>query len=109
VRPVKDPGGFLRDAIREGEDRTDPDWGVDRVEDPLIAAIENANAGEFDGNEIALDGTEVVLYAHGPDTDALWRVMEPIVRAVPPGPTSYVIKRYGRAGDPGVREVRVDL
>jgi hypothetical protein len=60
-------------------------WGVDLVEDPLIEAIEERGVGEFDGHDIALDGSgEVILYAYGPDADALYQVMEPILREVPP-------------------------
>lgn len=86
--------------------RVDEDWGVDLVEDPLIDAIDDARVGEFDGNDVALDGTEVILYAYGPDADALYEVMEPILKAIPPGPKSYAIKRYG---EPGAREVRIEL
>jgi hypothetical protein len=86
------------------------DWGVDLVEDPLIEAIAEHGVGEFDGHDIALDGSgEVILYAYGPDADALWEVMEPILRAVPRKERSHAIKRYGQAGDPAARVVRVEL
>jgi hypothetical protein len=86
------------------------EWGVDLVEDPLIEAIEEAGVGEFDGHDIALDGSgEVILYAYGPDADALYEVMEPILRAVPLKDGSYAVKRYGEAGDADAREVRAEL
>jgi hypothetical protein len=88
-------------------DVDDDDWGVDLVEDPLIEAIEEAGVGEFDGN--LLGPGEVELYAYGPDADALFEVMEPILRAVPLKAGSYAVKRYGAAGDPEAREVRVAL
>jgi hypothetical protein len=66
------------------------DWGVDLVEDQLIEAIDNAGVGEFDGN--LMGPGEVELYAYGPDADALFDVMEPILRAVPLKPGSYALK-----------------
>jgi hypothetical protein len=79
------------------------------LEDKLIAAIENADAGEFDGNEIAVDGSEVVLYAYGPNADRLYAAMEPVIKGIPPARGSYVIKRYGDADDANAKEVRIDL
>ena len=86
------------------------DWDVDLVEEPLIEAIDAHGVGEFDGHDIALDGSgEVILYAYGPDADALWGVMEPIVRAVPRKDGSYAMKRYGEAGDQSAGVERVEL
>ena len=82
---------------------------VFELEDRLIEAIEQAHAGEFDGNEIALDGSEVVLYAYGPDADALFEAMRPSLAEVEPRPGSHAIKRYGPAADPQAREARVEL
>ncbi len=80
------------------------DAGLDEVEDSLIEAIERAGVGEFNGNEIGPE--ESVLYLYGPDGDALWEVIEPVVTAAPLGEGSYVIVRYG---EPGVRERRVEI
>jgi hypothetical protein len=82
---------------------------VEEIEPLLESAIAAARVGEYDGNAVAVDGSEAMLYAYGPDADALWRVMEPIVAATSPRPGSYVVKRYGEAGDPSAREVRVEL
>lgn len=80
------------------------DAGLDSIEDPLIEAIENAGVGEFDGNEIGPE--EAVLYMYGPDGDALWAIIEPILRAAPLGEGSYATVRYG---EPGAEERRVEL
>jgi hypothetical protein len=88
----------------------DDSWGVDLVEDALTEAIDARGVGEFDGHDIALDGSgEVMLYAYGEDADALYEVMEPVLLGVPPREGSYAIKWYGEAGDPEVREERVEL
>lgn len=82
------------------------EWDVYDVEDQLVEAIGKAAVGEFDGNLIGPG--EIVLYAYGPDADALFEVMEPILRAVPAQET-YAIKRYGAADDPTAAQIRVDL
>ena len=83
---------------------TDPDAGLDLVEDPIIDAIERAGVGEFDGNEIGPDGA--TLYMYGPDADALWVAIESAVRQSPLGPGSHAVRRYG---GPGAPENRIDL
>lgn len=85
---------------------SDEEWDVNAIEDQLIEAIEKAAVGEFDGNLIGPG--EVVLYAYGPDADALFAVMEPILRSVP-AREAHAVKRYGEAGDPDTRELRVEL
>jgi hypothetical protein len=79
------------------------------LEDQLRRVIDRAGVGEYDGNEVAVDGSEAILYAYGPDADALWDVMQPHIERIHPLAGSYVIKRYGGAGDPAAREVRLDL
>jgi hypothetical protein len=73
------------------------------LEDQLIAAIERNAAGEFDGNEVG-DG-EAVLYMYGPDADALYAAVAPILRNSLLARTGIVVRRYGPPED-GTREVR---
>jgi hypothetical protein len=80
-----------------------------RIEDRLDPAITRAGVGIYDGNEIAVDGSEAVLYAYGPDADALWDVMEPIIADASPPSGSYAVKYYGDVGDPTTHHVRVLL
>jgi hypothetical protein len=81
--------------------------GVFELEDALIAAVENARVGEYDGNEFGAG--EAVLYAYGPDADSLFEVMEPVIAEFGPGTGSYAIKRYGGADDASAQEYRVSL
>ena len=85
---------------------SDDEWDVYEVEDQLIEAIGKAGVGEFDGN--LMGPGEVVLYAYGPDADALFEVMEPILRAVA-AREAYAVKQYGPPDDPNTRELRVEL
>lgn len=82
----------------------DEDMALDEIEDPLIEAIEQAEVGEFDGNGIGPDGAE--LYMYGPDGEALWEIVEPVLRTAVLGPGSYAVIRFG---EPGARQRRVDL
>jgi len=76
------------------------------LEDRLIEAIADVNAGEFDGDEFGAG--EVVLYAYGPDADQLFNAMEPQLRAFTARP-AFCILRYGEASDPAALERRIDL
>ena len=76
------------------------------LEDRLIAAIDSAGVGEFDGNEFG--GGEAVLYMYGPDADALFEEVEPILREFPVRP-AWCKLRYGEAADPTSIERRLDL
>jgi hypothetical protein len=49
------------------------------VEALLEAAIDASGAGEFDGNEIAVDLSDGSLYMYGPDAEALFAVVRPIL------------------------------
>lgn len=75
------------------------------LEDRLAAAIERASAGEFDGNEFG--GGECTLYMYGPDADALYNAIVPVLQMNPLARGGYAVKRYGDARDPNAREVRV--
>lgn len=66
----------------------------------MEAATEEAGVGEVDGNEFG--GGEAVVYAYGPDADALFKVLEPTLRNLPFRPAHVLLRR-------GDNETRVDL
>jgi hypothetical protein len=74
------------------------------LEKRLEAAIAQAGAGELDGNEVATDGSDGYLYMYGPDADALFRSIRPLLEACPFMRGARVRVRYGPPAD-GVREV----
>jgi hypothetical protein len=75
------------------------DW-----EDTLAKAIEESGVGWFDGIGRGIGFLD--FYMYGPSADALFAVVEPLLRSFSPRPGSYVVKRYG---DPGAFEVRIDI
>jgi hypothetical protein len=79
---------------------------IRQAQQSLRDAIAAAGVGEFDGNEFG--ASTVVLYAYGPDADALFAIMSPTLRALPFRP-AHVVLRYGSATDPSAAEHRVDL
>ncbi len=78
------------------------------LEDKLAARIEVAKAGEYDGNEIAADGSHAILYMYGPDADALLAAVRPILETTPFMKGATIRVRYGPPED-GVREIQVTL
>jgi hypothetical protein len=79
---------------------TDP---LFELEEQLEKAISEAKVGEYDGNEIAVDGSDGSLYMYGPDADRLFAVVEPIIRTSSFMKGAQAKRRYGGAGS-GARE-----
>ncbi len=78
------------------------------LEDQLEQAITAAQAGEYDGNEVAVDGSEAILYMYGPDADALWEAIQPVLMASPWVTTGTAVLRYGPPED-GVPQRSIKL
>lgn len=78
------------------------------TEDQLERAIEAANAGEFDGNEINVQGTNGTLYMYGPDADKLFAAIKPVLTKVDWLRGAKVKLRYGPPED-GVEEKIIRL
>ena len=69
-----------------------------KLEDQLVAAVEQSGAGQFDGNEIALDGRDTLLYMYGPDADKLYAAIEPVLLMWDALSEARVLLRYGPPG-----------
>ena len=78
------------------------------LEDQLIAAIESAEVGEFDGNEVAVDGSDGTLYMYGPDADRLFEVVRPVLASATCIRNAVATIRYGPPED-GVKEREVTI
>ena len=78
-----------------------------KLEQRIEQSIKKAGVGEFDGDEFG-DG-ECVWYMYGPDAEALYRAVEPIVREAATQAGSFVVKRRGDPGDPNAKEERIEL
>ncbi len=79
---------------------------IHELTDQLADAIEEQEAGEFDGDEFG--GGICRLYMYGPDADKLFDAIKEPLLASPLSKGGHAIKRYGPPED-GIREVRVDF
>ncbi|MDQ8020794.1 MAG: hypothetical protein REI94_03085 [Moraxellaceae bacterium] len=78
------------------------------LESQLEAAIATSKVGEYDGNEVAVDGSDGTLYMYGSDADKLFAAVRPILEACSFMKGASAKLRYGPPAD-GVREVTVQL
>ena len=74
------------------------------LEDQLESLLEDSEFGEYDGHEIAVDGSDGVLYFYGPDADALYSAIKPTLVASSSIKNAIATLRYGPPED-GVRQV----
>lgn len=75
----------------------------------LTQAIEPADLGEVDGNEIAVDGSEGSLYVYGPDAKTMLKAALPVICASPLAAGGTVKLRYGSVHDPAAVEEHFQL
>jgi hypothetical protein len=89
------------------DDRTlDPLFAL---EDELTDALEGSEAGELDGHEIAVDGSDGFLFLFGPDADALFELIEPVLRKSAVTHHADAVLRYGEPDDPGLRQKQIKI
>jgi hypothetical protein len=82
-------GTSLPDSVYEQYD-------LATLENELIAVVEQRGLGEFDGNEFG--PAETTLYLYGPDANALFKKIEPVLRASPLCQNARVTIRSGGPG-----------
>ena len=68
------------------------------LEDQVLNAINGANLGEYDGNEVG-EGV-ATLFLYGSDAERLYLHLEPILRANPLCQGATVVIRQGKPGAP---------
>jgi hypothetical protein len=90
-----------------GSDSFEEREGLFALQEQIAEAIRDAAAGDFDG-DLWGEG-ECIFYMYGPDADRLFSAIELLLRSCPLSAGGYAIKRYGGAGDPDAREIRVAL
>ena len=70
--------------------------------DQLEAAIAEAKVGEYDGHALPADGSEGRYFVYGPDAEAIYKVIAPVLEASPLMRGATVTLHYGpqRRGTP---------
>jgi hypothetical protein len=79
-----------------------------RLEQELENVIGGTGVGEYDGNEVAVDGSDGSLYMYGPDADRLFAVVRPILEKSTVIREAVATLRYGPPDDT-VRSVGVRI
>jgi hypothetical protein len=80
------------------------DW-----EEKFEAAVEAAEIGEYDGNEMAVDGSGGMLFLYGPDADKLFAVVRPQLEAATVLKNVVVTLRYGAVDDTSAKQTVVRI
>jgi hypothetical protein len=65
------------------------------LEDKLEQVIRASGVGEYDGHEVAVDGSDGTLYMYGPDADALIAVVLPVLKGSGYMNGARIVLRYG--------------
>jgi hypothetical protein len=68
------------------------------VGDQIQLAINEAKVGEYDGHALPADGSEGRYFVYGPDAEAIFKVMEPVLAASPLMSGAKVTLHYGPRG-----------
>ena len=66
--------------------------------DQIQLAINEAKVGEYDGHALPADGSEGRYFVYGPDAEAIFKVMEPVLAASPLMSGAKVTLHYGPRG-----------
>jgi len=78
------------------------------LEDKIEEVIAKARVGEYDGHEVAVDGSDGFFYLYGPDADKLFEAVEPTLEKSSFMQGAEVKKRYGSAGT-GAKEAKIRI
>jgi hypothetical protein len=66
--------------------------------DQIQLAITEAKAGEYDGHALPADGSEGRYFLNGPDAEAIFKAISPVLEASPLMRGATVTLYYGTAG-----------
>lgn len=72
---------------------------LSELENELRTAIDETGIGEYDGHEIAVDGSDGVLYMYGPDADRLFEAARPVMEKSSFMKGAVATVRYGPPAD----------
>jgi len=99
-KPAPPPAGPPEHAVLVAFDYGSTDLHpLHALESRLDEAITAAGVGELDGDEIAADGSDGMLFMYGPDADRLYEVVRPHLECLGFMHGARVTLRYGAAGN----------
>jgi hypothetical protein len=77
------------------------------LEVEIREAIFRAGAGEYDGHELALEGSDGSLFMYGPDAGELFKAVKPILEQADFMRGAVAVLRFG--SQPGASEIEIEL
>lgn len=76
--------------------------------DKLDAALKSSGVGEYDGNEVATDGSDGFLYMYGRDANQIFSIVHAILKSEPFMDGASITLRFGPPQD-GTKEEKITL
>lgn len=104
-QPEKEPQHAVIIYFNYGMESLDP---LFELCDKLDSVIEAAAVGEFDGHEIAVDGSDGSLYMYGPNAEILFKTVKPTLDETPFVKGGIAKLRFGPVGE-GAHEIDIEL
>jgi len=82
---------------------------VHELSDSLRNILADQKLGELDGHEIAVSGSDAILYLYGPDARALYVQIEETLRSSEITKTGKAYLRFGDVSDANATEIRINV
>ena len=76
-------------------------------EQTLESDIAEAGLGDYDGNELATDGSDGFMYIYGPDADKLFAFIKPRLATAVFLKNIRITLRYGSVDDKNAKEAHI--
>jgi hypothetical protein len=103
-------GSVNEQAVIVNFDYGSSDWKpFFEFEKSLEQAISKSGTGEYDGNQLAVDGGDGSMYMYGPDADKLFAAVKPVLLSTHLLKNVRVTLRYGAVTDRRARIVTLHL
>lgn len=106
----KDPSREVRQSViihfDYGHKGLEP---LHELESKLRVALYYAGVGELDGHEIAMDNSDGSLYFYGPNAEALFKAIRPLLLETSFMRKAQVYLRFGAVDDPSVSDIEFIL
>jgi hypothetical protein len=95
--------GSVEQTVMVHFDYGNTDWApFFAFEKTLSAAIDSSGEGDYDGNELAVDGSDGTLYIYGLSADKVFAVAQPLLKSCALLKHVTVTLVYGKLGDNNV-------
>jgi hypothetical protein len=110
ARSMAQAGGSAEQAVIVHFDYGRKDWATFfNFEKGFESDVSHSGLGNYDGNELAVDGSDGSMYLYGPDADKLFAFVQPRLLGASCLKNVVVTLRYGGVEDHHAREVKIQV